>query len=107
MRIADAYKSLCVPCRYVRYFAMSLDKKLEQRRVCLRSVSIGGLNWLGSGKTLIKVSCRPTGASEAAKVAKEYLNDRRRASFGHCSLEGDIKIEVGSISASSRNLVTC
>ncbi|CAL5221800.1 g4055 [Coccomyxa viridis] len=80
--------------RYVQYFAMSLANMPEQRRVCLKAVSIGGLNWLGSGKTYIKVSCRPTGASEAAKVAKEYLNDRRQASFGHCSLEGDIKIEV-------------
>ncbi len=86
--------SVHVPCRYVQYFAMSLANMPEQRRVCLKAVSIGGLNWLGSGKTYIKVSCRPTGASEAAKVAKEYLNDRRQASFGHCSLEGDIKIEV-------------
>ena len=66
----------------------------EQRRVCLSAVSIGGLNWLGSGKTLIRVSCRPTGACEAAKVAKEYQSDGRRASFANCSLEGDIKVEV-------------
>lgn len=66
----------------------------EQHRVCLSAVSIGGLNWLGSGKTLIKVSCHPTGASQAAKVAKELLSDRRRACFANCSLEGDIKLEV-------------
>lgn len=92
--MSNAYKSSCMSRRYVRYFAMSLANMPKLRRVCLRAVSIGGLNWLGNGKTLIKVSCRPTGASDMAKVAREYLNDKRRASFGHCSLEGDIKIEV-------------
>jgi len=78
----------------VRYFAASLAKMPEQRRVCLKSVSIVGLNWLGSTKTLIKMKCRPTGASEAAKVAKVHLDDRRQGTCEKCWLEGDIKFEV-------------
>ena len=81
-------------CRYVRYFAASLVSMPQQRRVCLKAVSIGGWNLLGMGQTAIKVRCRPTGASEAAKAAKFGLDDKRHASCGDCWLEGDLKFEV-------------
>ena len=81
-------------CRYVRYFAASLASMPQQRRVCLKAVSVGGWNWLGRGQTAVKVRCRPTGASEAAKVARFGLDDKRHASCGECWLEGDLKFEV-------------
>ncbi|CAK0780092.1 hypothetical protein CVIRNUC_004934 [Coccomyxa viridis] len=81
--------------RYVRYFAASLAQVPRQHRVCLKAVSIGGLNWLGSGRrTDIKIRCRPTGAAEAAKVARIHLDDKRRGSCEDCWLEGDLKFEV-------------
>ena len=79
----------------MRYFAASLAQVPRQHRVCLKAVSIGGLNWLGSGRrTDIKIRCRPTGAAEAAKVARIHLDDKRRGSCEDCWLEGDLKFEV-------------
>ena len=82
-------------CRYVRYFAASLVQLPRQHRVCLKAVSIGGLNWLGSGRrTDIKVRCRPTGAAEAGKVARIHLDAKRQGSCKDCWLEGDLRFEV-------------
>ena len=79
----------------MRYFAVSLAQSPRQHRVCLKAASIGGLNWLGSGRrTDIKVRCRQTGAAEAAKVARIHLDDKRRGSCEDCWLEGDLKFEV-------------
>ena len=79
----------------MRYFAASLAQLPRQHRVCLKAVSIGGLNWLGSGRrTDIKVRCRPTGAAEATKLARIHLDDKRRGSCEDCWLEGDLKLEV-------------